>query len=67
MFNFILGLCLFANSVLKFIPVSVLFGIILYFGFVSLSGTQLFERIQLIFIPSKYLPNVVYARGVSKD
>lgn len=59
------GLCLLAKSVLKMIPVSVLFGIILYFGVVSLSGTQLFERIKLIFIPSKYCPNVIYARGVS--
>ncbi|RNA18758.1 anion exchange 2-like isoform X2, partial [Brachionus plicatilis] len=59
-----IGLCLLAKSVLKMIPVSVLFGIFLYFGFVSLSGTQLFERIKLIFTPSKYCPNVIYARGV---
>jgi hypothetical protein len=48
------------------IPISVLFGIFLYFGIVSLSGTQLYERIKLLFIPSKYCPNVVYARGVIK-
>lgn len=59
-----IGLCLLTKDVLKMIPVSVLFGIFLYFGIVSLSGTQLYERIKLIFIPSKYLPNVVYARGV---
>jgi hypothetical protein len=53
-----------AKSILKMIPISVLFGIFLYFGIVSLSGTQLYERIKLIFIPSKYCPNVVYARGV---
>lgn len=58
------GLCLLAKGTLKMIPVSVLFGIFLYFGIVSLSGTQLYERIKLIFIPSKYCPNVVYARGV---
>jgi solute carrier family 4 (anion exchanger), member 1 len=46
------------------IPISVLFGIFLYFGIVSLSGTQLYERIKLLFIPPKYCPNVVYARGV---
>jgi hypothetical protein len=46
------------------VPVSVLFGIFLYFGIVSLSGTQLYERIKLMFIPSKYCPSVVYARGV---
>ena len=59
-----IGLCLFARFALKMIPVPVLFGIFLYFGIVSLSGTQLYERIRLIFIPSKYCPNVVYARGV---
>ena len=46
------------------IPISVLFGIFLYFGIVSLSGTQLYERTKLLFIPPKYCPNVVYARGV---
>ena len=59
-----IGLCLFAKETLKLIPVPVLFGIILYFGIVSLSGTQLYERVKLVFIPSKYCPNVVYARGV---
>lgn len=59
-----IGLCLLAKNALRMIPVSVLFGIFLYFGIVSLSGTQLYERIKLVFIPSKYCPNVVYARGV---
>ncbi|CAF0718290.1 unnamed protein product [Brachionus calyciflorus] len=59
-----IGVCLLAKTALKMIPVSVLFGIFLYFGIVSLSGTQLYERIKLIFIPSKYCPNVIYARGV---
>lgn len=59
-----IGLCLLAKDALKKIPISVLFGIFLYFGIVSLSGTQLYERIKLIFIPSKYCPNAVYARGV---
>ena len=58
------GLCLLAKTALKMIPISVLFGIFLYFGIVSLSGTQLYERIKLLFIPPKYCPNVVYARGV---
>lgn len=54
-----------ARPVLKMIPISVLFGIFLYLGIVSLSGTQLYERIKLFFIPSKYCPNTTYARGVS--
>lgn len=60
-----IGLCLFAKSTIKLVSVPILFGIILYFGIVSLSGTQLFERIKLIFIPFKYCPNMAYARGVS--
>ncbi len=59
-----IGLCLLAKEALRMIPLSVLFGIFLYFGIVSLSGTQLYERIKFIFIPLKYCPNVVYARGV---
>lgn len=59
-----IGFCLLAKSAIKMIPISVLFGIFLYFGIVSLSGTQLYERIKLVFIPSKYCPNHVYARGV---
>ncbi len=61
-----IGLCLLAKDLLKKIPISVLFGIFLYFGIVSLSGTQLYERLKLIFKPSKYCPNVSYARGVRR-
>jgi hypothetical protein len=53
-----------AKDTLKTIPISVTFGIFLYFGIVSISGTQLYDRIKLLFIPSKYCPNKVYARGV---
>jgi hypothetical protein len=59
-----IGLCLFGKMALAKIPIPVLFGIFLYFGVVSSSGTQLYERIKLLFIPSKYCPSVVYARGV---
>jgi hypothetical protein len=49
---------------LRMIPVPALFGIILYFGIVSLSGTQLYERIKFVFIPYKYLPNLPHANGL---
>lgn len=55
-----------ARSFLKKMPVCVLFGIFLYFGIVSLSGTQLFERIKLMFKPSKYRSNAAYSRAVCK-
>lgn len=57
-------LCLFAKALLRIIPVPVLFGVFLYFGIVSLSGTQLFERIEYMFTPFKHCPNLPYATGV---
>ncbi|CAF0838647.1 unnamed protein product, partial [Brachionus calyciflorus] len=59
-----IGLCLKGKFILKAIPVPVLFGIFLYFGIVSLSGTQLYDRIKFTFIPFKYCPNVPYAIGI---
>ena len=59
-----IGLCLKGKFLIKLIPVPVLFGIFLYFGIVSLSGTQLYERVKLIFIPFKYCPNLPYANGI---
>lgn len=62
--HIMIGLCLKGKFILKAIPAPVLFGIFLYFGIVSLSGTQLFDRIKFIFIPFKYCPNLPYANGV---
>lgn len=59
-----IGLCLKGKFFLRMIPVPVLFGVFLYFGIVSLSGTQLFERIKYLFIPFKYCPNFPYATAV---
>ena len=53
-----------ARSLLKKIPVCVLLGIFLYFGIVSLFGTQFFERIKLMFKPAKYRSNALYSRAV---
>ena len=43
---------------------SVLFGLLLHFGVVSFSGTQLYDRILYLFMPLKNTPNWSYARGV---
>lgn len=59
-----LGL-LFRIKTIRIIPASVLFGVFLYFGIISISGTQLYERIRFTFIPFKYCPNLPYAVGVS--
>ena len=59
-----LGLCLLAKSFLRLIPVPVLYGLLLQFGVVSFSGTQLYNRILFLFIPLKNTPNWSYARGL---
>lgn len=59
-----IGLCLMAKSALRLIPVPVLFGLLLQFGVVSFSGTQLYDRILYLFMPLKNTPNWSYARGV---
>lgn len=48
------------GSVLRQIPLAVLFGIFLYMGVTSLTGIQLYERLLLIFMPSKHHPDHVY-------
>ena len=47
------------------IPVSVMFGVLLYLGVCSLSGIQLVDRIIMMFMPPKYHPDVQYVRKVS--
>lgn len=53
------------GPILKYIPVAVLFGVFLYMGVASLGGSQLYERILLLFKPIKHHPQVPYVRRVS--
>lgn len=55
-----LGLSIAMGNVLRQIPLAVLFGIFLYMGVTSLTGIQLYERLLLIFMPSKHHPDHVY-------
>ena len=59
-----IGCTIFAAPIIRKIPVAALFGIFLYFGIVSISGTQLFSRLKMTFIPTKYHPNFGYLRRV---
>lgn len=52
------------GPILSRIPLAVLFGIFLYMGVTSLSGIQLFDRVLLLFKPSKYHPDVPYVKRV---
>ena len=53
------------GQVLRNIPLAVLFGIFLYMGLSVTAGIQLFERMQLFFMPAKHHPMVSYIRQVS--
>lgn len=60
----LMGLSVFMTSVLKFIPMPVLYGVFLYMGASSLKGIQFFDRIQLFAMPAKHQPDLIYLRYV---
>ncbi|XP_070186567.1 electroneutral sodium bicarbonate exchanger 1-like isoform X2 [Littorina saxatilis] len=58
------GLSVLFTSVLKCIPMAVLYGVFLYMGMAALKGMQFIDRILLIFKPAKYQPDTTYLRHV---
>ncbi|KAK3611750.1 hypothetical protein CHS0354_014096 [Potamilus streckersoni] len=58
------GLAVLITSILKYIPMPVLYGVFLYMGVAALNGMQLIQRILLFFMPLKYQPDYVYLRHV---
>ncbi|XP_062925560.1 sodium bicarbonate cotransporter 3-like isoform X6 [Mobula hypostoma] len=60
----LMGLSVFMTSVLKFIPMPVLYGVFLYMGASSLKGIQLFDRLKLFGMPAKHQPDLIYLRYV---
>uniref|UniRef100_A0A8C5NHG0 Anion exchange protein n=1 Tax=Gouania willdenowi TaxID=441366 RepID=A0A8C5NHG0_GOUWI len=60
----LMGSSVFMTSVLKFIPMPVLYGVFLYMGASSLRGIQLFDRLTLFGMPPKHQPDFVYLRHV---
>ncbi|KAM6900075.1 sodium bicarbonate cotransporter 3-like isoform 2-T2 [Xenentodon cancila] len=60
----LMGCSVFMTSVLKFIPMPVLYGVFLYMGFSSLKGIQFFDRITLFGMPAKHQPDLIYLRYV---
>ncbi|XP_051533575.1 electrogenic sodium bicarbonate cotransporter 1 isoform X2 [Myxocyprinus asiaticus] len=64
-FVFILtGMSVFMAPVLKFIPMPVLYGVFLYMGVASLNGVQFMDRLQLLLMPAKHQPDLIYLRHV---
>ncbi|CAL8248928.1 unnamed protein product [Lota lota] len=60
----LMGCSVFMTSVLKLIPMPVLYGVFLYMGASSLKGIQLFDRIKLFGMPAKHQPDLIYLRYV---
>uniref|UniRef100_A0A665WS85 Anion exchange protein n=1 Tax=Echeneis naucrates TaxID=173247 RepID=A0A665WS85_ECHNA len=60
----LMGCSVFMTSVLKFIPMPVLYGVFLYMGYSSLKGIQFFDRIKLFGMPAKHQPDLIYLRYV---
>lgn len=62
-----IGLSVLMTPFLKHIPMPVLYGVFLYMGFASLKGMQFFDRIMIMFMPSKYQPDYMFLRQVTQD
>lgn len=60
----LMGMSVLMTSVLKFIPMPVLYGVFLYMGASSLKGIQFFDRIKLFGMPAKHQPDLIYLRYV---
>uniref|UniRef100_H3BXL7 Anion exchange protein n=1 Tax=Tetraodon nigroviridis TaxID=99883 RepID=H3BXL7_TETNG len=60
----LMGSSVFMTSVLKFIPMPVLYGVFLYMGASSLKGIQFFDRLTLFGMPAKHQPDFIYLRHV---
>ncbi|KFO88591.1 Electroneutral sodium bicarbonate exchanger 1, partial [Buceros rhinoceros silvestris] len=60
----LMGCSVFFTSMLKFIPMPVLYGVFLYMGVSSLRGIQFFDRLKLFWMPAKHQPDFIYLRHV---
>ncbi|TRY71812.1 hypothetical protein TCAL_05306 [Tigriopus californicus] len=58
------GLSVKLAPILKFIPMPVLYGILMYMGIASLRGMQFIDRLGLLLMPPKYQPDHNYLRHV---
>ncbi|XP_040395623.1 electroneutral sodium bicarbonate exchanger 1 isoform X4 [Cygnus olor] len=60
----LMGCSVFLTTILKFIPMPVLYGVFLYMGVSSLRGIQFFDRLKLFGMPAKHQPDFIYLRHV---
>ncbi|XP_033628875.1 sodium bicarbonate cotransporter 3-like [Asterias rubens] len=59
-----MGVSSLMTSVLRFIPMPVLYGVFLYMGISSLRGVQFVDRLLLFLMPAKHQPDHIYLRHV---
>jgi len=62
--HLLIGLSVLALPMLKMIPMSVLYGLFLFMGVVSMAGNQFFERLKLWAMDSSLYPTTHYIRRV---
>ena len=58
------GLSVLFTSLLKVVPMPVPYRVFLYMGISALRRMELYERVLLVFMPSKYQPDSMYLRSV---
>ncbi|CAF1338245.1 unnamed protein product, partial [Didymodactylos carnosus] len=63
--SILIGLSVFFTKILRFIPIPVLYGVFLFMGVIALRGMQVFDRVLIFFMPSKYQPDHPYLRHVT--
>jgi hypothetical protein len=59
-----IGLSLFLTPLIRLVPTTVLIGIFLYMGIVSLGGQQFIQRLMLFLMPVKHQPDYRWLRSV---
>ncbi|CAH1788491.1 unnamed protein product [Owenia fusiformis] len=59
-----IGISILLTSILKYVPMPVLFGVFLYMGISSLKGVQFVQRLLIILMPTKYQPDYIFLRHV---
>ncbi|XP_045033859.1 electroneutral sodium bicarbonate exchanger 1 isoform X3 [Daphnia magna] len=65
MISTMIGLSVFMTPILTYIPMPVLFGVFLYMGTSPLADMQFYDRLLLLFMPTKYQPDHIYLRKVT--
>ena len=58
------GVSVLLAVALSQVPFAVLYGVFLYMGVSSINGIQLFDRLELMFMPAKHYPSVGYTSCV---